>query len=648
MKASYIIILLQFSFAAPVAHALEQVHFPADTAHFYTRHSFDALKYTLDIDLYKCYLNPYPKSFTAREVVKLKVDSALSVIRLNAVSTSLVIDSVGLAAVSYTHEHDTLMIRLDRIYQPGELPEVKIYYRHKNVNDKGFYASYGTVFTDSPPEGARKWLPCWDRPSDKAAWELTARVPLTVRLGSTGMLADSTISADTISYHWKSDIPVATYLITLTSKVNFIIHTRYWHKLSSSTDSIPVMAYYKAGESMAVIDTVLGPATDFFSGRFGNYPFEKIGFATLNNQFSWGGMENQTMVNLMPGAYNNAEIIVHEHAHQWFGDLITCGTWADVWLNEGFATYCQNLWVEHSAGNEAYRAGMNTLANYYLSANPGWPLYHADWAIHTPDGNALYNQAVTYNKGACVLFQLRYVLGDSLFFKAMHDYATDTAFMFKNATTGDFAAKVSQVAGKDLGWFFDEWVYAPNHPVYQNIFEVDSLGGNNWKVTVVVNQAQVNTVFFKMPLEFLISFNDTTDTLVRVVNDTNHQAFGFTCSKKPISLTFDPNRNILLKQASTIYGIKTKSGRTGSRLDQNEPNPFTDKTVVTYEIANPGAVRISVTDSNGKLVLTPVSCRQQPGYYRFELSGMEFVPGIYCIILETGNFRETKKMVVVR
>ena len=555
IKAFHFFVLANLFCAAIAVHASALMPQPADTAHFYTRHSYDVLKYRLDIDLYQCYLNPYPKSFSAQEVVTFRIDSALNSIKLNAVNTSLIIDSVGMAAGSFTHVNDTLIVNLKRTWQQGEVADVMIWYRHRNVNDKGFYASYGTVFTDSPPEGARKWLPCWDRPSDKATWELNARVPLSVRLASTGMLADSSIIADTISYHWKTNIPVSTYLITITSKTGFLVHTRYWHKMNAPADSIPVLSFYKPGENLSVMDSTIGPATTYYSGLFGEYPFEKIGFATLNSQFSWGGMENQTMVNLMPGGYNDANIIVHEHAHQWFGDLITCGTWADVWLNEGFATYCQNLWVEHKSGSSAYRAGMNALAGYYLASNPGWPLYHAAWAIHTPDANTLYNQAITYNKGACVLFQLRYVLGDPLFFRVMHEYTTDPGLMFKNAVTHDFAEKVNQVSGQDMNWFFNEWVYAPNHPVYQNTFETDSLGMNSWKVTLIINQVQTNTVFFKMPVEILVGFGDGTDSLIRIMNDSNGQSFGFVFPKKPVSLTFDPNHNILLKQASTIHGI---------------------------------------------------------------------------------------------
>jgi len=641
-------ILWLFLLVSSMVYASQNVIKPADTAHYYTKHSFDVLKYRLEVNLFQCYQSPFPRSFVANEVMTFRIDSTLNSIQLNASTQSLIIDSVNLAGDTFTHLANMLNITLDRVYQPGEIANIRIYYRHKNVNDNGFFASGGFVFTDSPPEGARKWMPCWDRPSDKATWELIARVPLNARLGSTGILADATISADTLSYHWMSEIPVSTYLITFTSSVNFLIHYKYWHKLSNPSDSIPVRIYYKPAENIAVIDSTIIPLTNFFSERFGDYPFEKIGFATLNSTFPWGGMENQSMVNLMPGGYKDANLIAHEHSHQWFGDLITCGTWADIWLNEGFGTYCQNLWVEHVSGYTAYKNSMNKVADYYLQHNPGWPVYHPEWAIHTPTGNTLYNQAITYNKGACVLFQLRYVLGDSIFFKLMHEYATDTSLMFKNAFTEDFVEKASQVLGENLDWFFDEWVYAPNHPVYQNTFDFDSIGENVWRVSLILNQTQLNPEFFRMPVEIMISFSDATDTIIRIMNDLNHQEFAFSFSKQPVNLVFDPFRNILLKQSATIYRIDPVSGQQGSKLNQNEPNPFSNSTTVSYELASESKVIISVLDSNGKILDCPVNRIHVPGRYRFEWTHHGLMPGIYFLKMEAGNYTDTKKMVLAR
>jgi aminopeptidase N len=620
---------------------------PSGNPSEYSPDSFDVLKYKLDIDLYPCFQTPFPKSYTAVVEITFRADSLLDTLRLNANNNSMTIDSVKMAGVAFSHQANILTVQLDRTYMPGEEASVLVFYRHKNTWDNGFYVSSGYVFTDSPPEGARKWMPCKDRPSDKATWELVARVPLSARLGSTGILADSTISGDTLRYHWISLDPVATYLMSFSSSIHFKVHKKYWHRLSNPADSIPVLIYYKTGENIAGIDSTILPMTDFFSGKFGDYPFEKIGFATLNSSFPWGGMENQTLVNLMPGGYSDLNLIAHEHSHQWFGDLITCGTWADIWLNEGFGTYCQNLWLEHFSGETAYRNSMNSLANYYLSHNPGWSLYHPEWAVITPNGNTLYNQAVTYNKGACVLFQLRYVLGDSLFFRVLREYATDPLFRFGNAVTADFVSKANQVTGSDLGWFFDPWVYSPNHPVYQNTYDIDSAGSNLWRVSLVVNQTQANPEFFRMPLQFKIIFTDNTDTIVQVMNDINHQEFAFLFSKKPADLVFDPYRNILLKQGATIYNVRPSPGYSGFKLKQNEPNPFTGLTRITYETGAEENVVLSILDSNGKVIDCPVNGNHKPGIYRFEWNGHGLAPGTYLITMKAGEFTETKKIVLV-
>ena len=155
------------------------------------KHKFDVLDYKLNVDIYNCFLNPYPKSFTGYVIVKFRVDTALSSIQLNAVNTSLQINSVSMAGVSFTHTNNILTITLDRTYNPSEIAEVKINYQRLNVVDQAFYTSNGFVYTDFPPEGARKVFPCWDKPSDKATFELTAKVPSTVKLGSNGRLNDS-------------------------------------------------------------------------------------------------------------------------------------------------------------------------------------------------------------------------------------------------------------------------------------------------------------------------------------------------------------------------------------------------------------------------------------------------------------------------
>jgi aminopeptidase N len=538
-------------------------------------HSFDVLKYTLNLKLYPCYISPYPKNFTAYNIIRFRVDSTLSSIKLNAVNTSLTIDAVSLAGVSFTHASNILTIQLDRTYLPGEIAEVKIAYKHKNVSDGALYATGGMLFTDCEPEGARKWFPCWDKPSDKALLDLTARVPKTVKFASNGKLMDSVFSADTLIYHWESIHNVATYLVVMTSKVNYNLDIVYWHKLSNPNDSVPMRFYFNSGENISAIKSIINPLTDWYSQHFCEHPFQKNGFAALNSQFSWGGMENQTLTSICPNCWQES-LIAHEFAHQWFGDMITCATWADIWLNEGFATWCENYWAEKAGGYAAYKVQMNSEATNYLANNPGWAISVPSWATTTPGTNTLFNYAITYAKGACVLHMLRYTLGDALFFSTLQSYANDANLRFYSATIADFNDKVNTVTGADYDWFFTQWIFAPNHPVYANQYCFDSLGAGNWDVRFLVKQTQTNAPFFQMPIMVNIHFEDNTDSLVKVMNNSNYQEFAWTFSKKPSLVTFDPGNEIIIKAATLTKGVFYTKTWTGAISDNwNESGNWT-------------------------------------------------------------------------
>jgi aminopeptidase N len=612
------------------------------------KHAFDAIKYTLDVDLYNCYSSPYPKSFTGSATLLLKVDTALNNIKLNAENFSLIIDSVRLAGVSFTHASDILTIQLNRTYNVGELATIKIYYRHKDVQDYAFYSNGGTVFTDCEPEGARRWFPCWDAPSDKALFDLTAKVKSNVKLGSNGRLADSTLVGDVLTYHWISDQNVATYLMVMTSKVNFQLNIGWWHKLSNPADSIPLRYYFNLGENPAPVMAILPNMTTWYSQNFIEHPFDKNGFATLNSDFAWGGMENQTLTSLCPGCWEES-LAAHEYAHQWFGDMITCGTWADIWLNEGFATWTEAFWYESYAGYGAYKSDINNDASYYLSNNPGWAISEPAWAITTPPTSVLFDYSITYMKGACVLHQLRYVLGDSVFFATMKAYCADTNYKYHSATIQDFNAKVNQVTGQDYNWFFDEWVFQPNHPIYQNTYNFENLGNSQWKVNFYMKQVQSNPAFFKMPVEVYIRFLDSSDTTIRVMNDENMQSFYWIFGKQPIFFRFDNDKQIVLKTGSTIVGITDEHNKdTHVFLSQNSPNPAVNNTRITYEIGEPMDVKLEITNKLGIVVLRRVDTHQTTGLYNVDVDCSKLPAGNYFYKLTAGNTVQVKKMIIIK
>ncbi|MDD5360803.1 MAG: M1 family aminopeptidase [Ignavibacteria bacterium] len=626
------------------------------------RHSFDVQNYKLNVDLYKNYFSPYPKDFAATNTMTFRVDSTLSSIFLNANNSSLAIDSIRLVGgplLVYTHTGNILTITMNRTYAVGEIAAIKISYRHLNVTDASFYnsGSSGYVFTDAEPEGARGWFPCWDRPSDKATYDLTAKVASTVRLAGNGRLNDSLVTGDSIYYHWVSRDPLSTYLMVMTSKVGYTINIVYWHKPSNPNDSIPLRLYSPSGTSSSGIASILPTATTYFSAAFGEMPFEKNGFCYVPNSagFVWGGMENQTITTINSW---NENTTLHEYAHQWFGDMITCATWSNIWLNEGFATWNESYWVERTGGYSSYKSMINSDASSYMSSNPGWAISVPSWDVTTPDANTLFNYAVTYCKGSCVLHLLRYTLGDSLFFAGMKAYATDTVnFKFKNTTIPEYFAKIGSVAGQDLSWFYNAWIYQPNHPQYQNGYNITNVGGGQWRVNFLAKQVQTNAGFFPIPIQIKISFTTGSDTTVRVMNNTNNQWFSFYFNRQPTTVVFDPTNEIVIKTATLVVGVDENQNQIPNeyRLGQNYPNPFNPVTNIEYDIPKNTNVKIAIYDMTGREVAAPVNEFKTAGKYTVAFNAMKLASGIYYYKIQisdptgrTGDFTAVKKMTLLK
>ncbi|RPI13115.1 MAG: T9SS C-terminal target domain-containing protein [Ignavibacteriae bacterium] len=602
-------------------------------------HFFDVLNYNINVNIYNCYTSPYTRAFSGEVTITFISTSSINSIDLDASSHSIIIDSVRMNGTTFLHSNNNLAINLDRTYNTGDTANVKIYYRHKDVSDGSFYAISGQVFTDCEPEGARSWFPCWDKPSDKATLDLTAKVPSSVKLGSNGRLNDSTLTGDTLYYHWISRDPLSTYLAVITSRVNYKLDIRYWHKPSNPSDSVPIRFYYAEGQNPYHIEDIIVPMTDYFSQLFGEHPFEKNGFAATTSAPWAGGMENQTLTTLMNSIWEEY-LVAHEYSHQWFGDLITCADWPDIWMNEGFATYSEALWNEYNGGQTAYKTSIDGLAAIYLAGNPGYAIYRP--------GTYTFNYEITYAKGACVLHMLRYVLGDSVFFNAIKSYATDPQFKFKNVTTDEFTEKISEVSGQSLSWFIDEWVKQPNHPDYNNTFSFDPAENNTWNVTFTAKQVQTNTTFHKMPVEIKINFETGNDSLIRVMNDVNEQSYTWHFDRKPVNVEFDPDNQIVLKRAST-NGIGPYAGFPAKfALYQNYPNPFNPATNISYDVPVRALVTIKIYDVLGKLISTPVNETKNAGKYTFEFRDTNLASGVYFYEMTAGVFSEKKKMMLVK
>jgi aminopeptidase N len=204
------------------------------------------------------------------------------------------------------------------------------------------------------------------------------------------------------------------------------------------------------------------------------------------------------------------------------------------------------LWNGDRKGYKEYKQEIVNLAAFYKFTNPGWAISNPEWIDNPPDKEKLFNVSVTYYKGACVLHQLRYVLGDSVFFGVIKAYATDTNFMYKNASIKDFSEKLNFITGKNYDWFFNAWIYQPDHPVYRNRYSVSQQSDGKWILDYNVIQKQDK--FFPMIFEIKVIMENGKAFIKKEFNEFNSQRFRFIFDSKPNKIIFDPENNIVLKE----------------------------------------------------------------------------------------------------
>lgn len=506
---------------------------------------FDVTNYSMHLNLYDNFIKPFPHSFNGYIEVSFTAKKDLDSIKLNASNKSITISSVSLDGKIFKHSKDALFISLIKKIKSGKLFKIGITYSHKDVEDGAFYVKDGMLFTMNAPEGARNWFPCFDHPSDKATFSVEAKTPKNVLFASNGLLVDSTQIADTIFYKWSTNFPITTYLINLTGKVNYNLDIENWN-------NIPIRFYWNKRENksnLKNIELTMPKLLKYYSKLFGKFPFEKEGFATLNDQFIFGGMENQTIISLCPDCWNE-EVIAHELSHEWFGNMISPKSWSDIWLNEGFATYCEGLWYENIYGKDAYDYYIKINSQKYFSTNVFFPIYDSLWSAKTPSIDTLYNGAIIYAKSACVIHTLRNVLGDSLFFRSLNNYTNNPKLKYSNATTNDFIETIRKVSGEDYNWFFDEWLKYPKHPVYDVYYSITEIDSGKWQIDFIIHQENLNDFIFKMPIEVEIMFNDGTAINKLIENNIQNQSFTFIFNKKPNGIHFDKLNKIPLKEIS--------------------------------------------------------------------------------------------------
>lgn len=490
------------------------------------------------------------------------INDGLKDIELDAVD--LDIKSVTLndeKTLTYSFGPEKLRIDLDRAYQEDEVIDIAINYQaHPKIGlyfiqpDEGHPDYPRQIWSQGEMEENRFWFPCYDFPNDRMTSEMIITVPKEQIAISNGELVEVIENKEnnTKTYHWKENIPHVNYLNSLIVG-DFVEVKDEW-------DGIPVIYFVEPGDS-AKAKRSFAKTPDmvkFFSEMIGiRYPYEKYAQTAIRG-FMWGGMENISATTLTRSTlhdqkaqldYTSDGLVAHELAHQWWGDLLTCKNWNHTWLNEGFATYFDALYVEHDLGENEYLMEMYGNRDQYLKEDS--TKYRRPIVYNYYEDPFQMFDRHTYQKGSWVLQMIRYLLGDQLWWKAIHHYGA--LFEGQTVETNDFRQAIEDATGKSLKWFFDEWLYKGGYPEYLVKWEWNADSN-----LVLLNVKQVQTVddvtpLFRMPVEIEITGEFGSQLSVIDVNQ-EEQTFKFDAPSKPQRVEFDPREQILKE----LKFIKTK------------------------------------------------------------------------------------------
>lgn len=591
---------------------------------------FDVLKYD-----YWIYLDTQGDSIgyawnRIRIAITQSTDSVWIHFVTNDSENSITIDSVILehnltsSPASYNLQQPRMTIYLGSTLNAGDTIYITVYY-HGQVGQNGFVGEgmeFRThyVHTQGEMYGTRRWLPSYDEPYEKVDTVVAHIVVDTPWYAvANGVLVNQFSFGGQNHYVWKESHPITPYLIVLAASNRWKVQEQTWNYGSIN---MPVYEWVDSSGSF------LGELPDmltYLSGVYGTYPFydEKYSQVHIAEGFFSGAMENQT--NTFTAYPSYTMIAVHEMGHQWWGDWVTCGTFDDVWLNEGFATYTEAVYIELTEGYSAYK---DTIAR-----NIGFSLYYADYPLY---GTDFYDDGwpVIYDKGSAVLHMMRIrfrriygdtAVGDSMFFEALHYYGNQHAYSY--ATTEDFMNDLETFTGVDWDVFFQQWIYTPGHPRFQVYWGKRQVLGQ-WMMDLVINQVQnYSWGYYEMdyPIRIFMSGGGTVDTFIHlhgVYSDTFHIAL----SAEPIDISMDPEEDFI----DEVVGI------TSNR----EPIPGFEITVkgnaLNFTLPSDGWHHLRIYDVRGRMILN----RRFRG--RAFSTRFEYPAGVYIYSIKSESGKEFK------
>ncbi|HFA48275.1 MAG TPA: T9SS type A sorting domain-containing protein [Bacteroidetes bacterium] len=530
--------------------------------------------------------------------------------------------------------NDILQIDFPAVLPVGQLDSISVAYEGVPPGT-GFGSFVQTehngdpiLWTLSEPYGAKDWWPCKQDLNDKIdSIDVIVRVPEEYRVASNGVLVSETVDGPDMVFHWKHRFPIPAYLIAIAA-TNYVAYSDYVPL--DSGDSIQVLNYVfpENLESAQNQTQDIVEIMDLYNHLFGTYPFaaEKYGHA----QFGWGGgMEHQTMSFMVGFSYG---LMAHELAHQWFGDKVTCGSWEDIWLNEGFATYLAGLTSEF-LGTPAQWYNWKAGRINSITSQPGGSV----WVEDTSSVGRIFNGRLSYSKGSMLLHMLRWKLGDDDFFQGVRNYLNAPGIAYGYAKTLDLQQHLEAQSGLDLTGFFNDWFYGQGYPSYHVFWWNEA---NAVKILLQQTTSDPSVDFFEMPVPVYVS-GEGQDSVLRLEHVFPTQAFEVELPFKVDSVSFDPDLWLISKDNIIDHAL-TGIDENGAleRSISISPNPVQDVLKVRINAAGFPIEKIKVTDVAGRLLKD----LPFPGN-DFELDTNDWLPGLYILQFYANGSRVSKKVV---
>jgi len=456
--------------------------------------------------------------------------------------------------LAYFRSNNITTVTLDGSYDTDEQFEFNFYY-HGHPVEGGFQAfSFSTwdantiISSLSEPYYARTWWPCKDRMDDKPdSMDIALAVDTSFYAVSNGTLDSTVEGGDNVhTFYYTVRYPITTYLFSVAIS-NYTVWEDEWTYNNDEDTMLLVHAVFPSNYDSSLVKYDITPyALTVYSENYGLYPFteEKYGHA----QFQWGGaMEHQTISSMNGGSFGMSEpVVVHEMSHQWWGDMITCESWSDIWLNEGWASYSEALYYLEKNGWQSYINYMNSMA------------YEGGGTIYVYDTTNVWNifhGGLSYDKGAWVVHMLRGLLGETKFFQAIEAYY-NSEYKFGAADTEKFRDVFENASGMELDWFFEDWIYGTYRPNYEWSYWVEPSPTSGYDVYLYVNQLQTtDPQIFRMPVDFAFQFNSDPDDTVRLALDQRENWFKLNFPDNVNQVILDPMGWVLKYQSKLNWSL---------------------------------------------------------------------------------------------